>query len=405
MFSDQPSASTRPQRAHVLTLAMWLVLGWCAGSPAPCGLFAAEASPTEITGITTEQALVIARRDALTTALWRAQDEGRWRSQHYAMLASGRTLGAVLLAGLLQCPDQPVAPRDRAVAFLRESITDDGSVTGGDGISEYPGYAAAFALIALDHLNDPLDHERRDALAAWLVNAQRDESDGIPPSHPAYGSWGYDRVQVSGNPGHVDLAHTRWSLTALSTRLDDDTRRRAAVFLARVQRRDRTGCPTNAPDFDGGCYFSPIVWPANKGGPSWAASYATATADGAIALTLIGQHQHAAAALGWLQHYRDWQHPAGIPTDGPEDWAGSLRFYHCMARSTALRGQSGPWREALLTALGEPNADGLYSNPGGFLMKEDDPLVASALALHALIAAAEPTAADQEGPVVVPAQP
>jgi hypothetical protein len=50
----------------------------------------------------------------------------------------------------------------------------------------------------------------------------------------------------------------------------------------------------------------------------------------------------------------------------------------------------GPWRLDFLRALGElRRVDGMFANPPGFLMKEDDPMIASALVLEALVAAAD----------------
>src|SRR5262249_59699277 len=110
-------------------------------------------------------------------------------------------------------------------------------------------------------------------------------------------------------PGHVDLAHTRRALEALrdAGRLDAATRARAERFLAVLQK-----LPGPGRGFDGGFYFSSVVLAANKGrvergpqGESWR-SYATATADGALALLAAGvspSDERVLAAGRWLREH------------------------------------------------------------------------------------------------------
>lgn len=354
-----------------------------------------QTEPVQVDLGTTTQDTIADRAHKLAQALWAAQDaDGAWRSKHYAMLADGPCLTAVVLAGLVTLPlaADDAAKRKRAVAFLRRAVDHAITYQNGD-LPGYPTYSAAFALLALVRMGDAEDRERIAHLVTWLRTCQRQEEHGIDTAHVAYGGWGFGPVRAAGAAGHTDLAHTRWALSALAEAdaLDAATRIRAGRFLARCQRRDRTGLPAEALAFDGGFYLSPVVWPANKGGPGhWSTSYASTTADGAIALQLCGEATHAAAALAWLDAHDDWRFPAGIPTDGDAAWHESVRCYHLAARAMALRDQGGSWRADLLAALPTPRADGLYANPKGFLMKEDDPLVASSLLLHAL-AAASPT--------------
>lgn len=337
------------------------------------------------------------RRTSLAHALWQHQrPDGSWRSDTYALLRSGQALTAVMLAGLLDDPvDAPPEAVERGLASLRGQVGPDGSVGSADPLLlEYPTYATSFALLAFARAGRAEDADRRARLVHWLRRCQRSEADGFSATHVAYGGWGFTLPLRPGEAGHVDLAHTRWALTALAAAgaLDDQTRQRASVYLALVQRRDRSRLPADAPDADGGCFFTPVAWPANKGGDGrpghpWSASYASATADGAVALQLIGEPEHAALAQAWLRDHDAWAWPAGVP-HGEESWGDAMRFYHCAARAAAWRGQTGSWRDHLLAVLGSPREDGLYANGTGFLMKEDDPLVASGLALLALTAAA-----------------
>lgn len=150
--------------------------------------------------------------------------------------------------------------------------------------------------------------------------------------------------------------------------------------------------------YDGGFYFSPVALAANKAGgdprqPQLAASYASATADGMLALVALGVSRddpRRRDAWQWLRANPGWRYPAGIPDGKNENWREGLRCYHlaCRAKAHALMDQNPNWRREMLDSiadLGRP--DGLYANPAGFLMKEDDPLLASALILEALVAA------------------
>ncbi len=353
------------------------------------------------------------RARRLARALVTVQNaDGAWRSQHYAMLADGPCLTAVILAGLAGLPENVRGEHADRIAKAREFLRTavDGALAHADGVLPgYPTYGAAFALIALVRAGDASDAQRIAGLVDWLRACQRQDAHGIGPSHRAYGGWGYGPVTSPGAAGHTDLAHTRWALTALAEAkaLDADTVVRAITFLALCQRRDRTRLPMEAPPPDGGFYLSPVVWPANKGGPGhWSTSYASTTADGAIALQLCGETAHANAAFAWLDANQGWLYPAGIPVTSDTNWHESVRCYHLAARAAAFQHRPGVWRLAMMAAFPEPRADGLYANPHGFLMKEDDPLVASGLLLHALAAARSatpPTRFPYEADIIIPA--
>ncbi len=358
---------------------------------------------------------VAERAGRLASALWQRQHaDGGWRSETYAVLKTGQALTPVVLQALMRIPES-LAPRpagsvERAVAFIRAGIDERGAVGMGDpDLLEYPTYATAYALSCLVDRRDPVDLPLIARLTQRLIGSQCQESNGSTPGHPEYGGWGFSAPRA-GQPGHIDLAHTRIVLQALraADALDDACAARALLFLRLVQRHpsETRVQPSFAAadaairsDYDGGFYLSPVVLAANKGGGGspeqpWFSSYATATCDGLAALVAAGvaiDDERVTAAIAWLQRHPRWDWPEGIARGASEPWGESVRFYHLSVRALTARWHmpiAADW-SPLLLALGHARTDGLYANPPGFLMKEDDPLVASALALEALAYAVE----------------
>jgi hypothetical protein len=218
----------------------------------------------------------------------------------------------------------------------------------------------------------------------------------------------------------MDLAHTRRALEALAAfdrwspfdiPIYDRAplRERALAFLALVQKRpeaaDRQPAAvegdqpsrilSEAPPYDGGFYFSPIVLAANKGRveehptPHWR-SYATATCEGILALLAAGvprEDERVAAAVLWLALHADVDYPQGVPTEHPEPWGEAIRFYHYSVRAEAYRalGVCVDERGRLAAAVAKHQRDdGSFVNTASPLMKEDDPVLCTAQAVVAL---------------------
>jgi hypothetical protein len=308
---------------------------------------------------------------------------------------------------------------------------------------EYPAYARAAAARDI-RLGRPLSKVRFDVqreLARFLAEAQFQESNGFTPSNPAYGGWGFDAPLKPGRPGHMDLAHTRRAIEALA---DTKWNHRAAPyvtipevntrlehFLRVVQKlpqaaaRPQVAAPNQAtlapppslnsravdesgkssahnlpgddpPGYDGGFYFSPVVLDANKGRedysstpPFWR-SYATATCDGILALLAAGvrpEDERVTAAVAWLQSHTDLDYPQGVPTEHPEPWGEAIRFYHYAVRAEVYQRLGWPADERLRLATAvaaKQDPDGSFVNRESALMKEDDAVMCTALAVTAL---------------------
>lgn len=327
-------------------------------------------------------------------SLPRSQD-GSWRSEKYAQLKGGPALSAMVYSALVRTHSEIVrCPIFALMAehFLERSIDQEGAVGRGDPeLLEYPNYATALTLSCRLRRRDETDR-LRERMTAYLLSQQYCEANGFGPDHACYGGWGFGGSRpVGGSPGHMDVGHTRHVLEALRAAGHDDrqTYARAEQFLSRMQKRD-------TPGFDGGFYFSPIVLAANKGGvetiagTSYFRSYATATCDGVLALLACGvprDDERVRAAADWLRKHPQLDYPGGVPADTDENWRASIRFYHFAVRAECYAALDWPglWREELhdiLARLQEP--DGSFINREGFLMKEDDPILCTALAVAAL---------------------
>ena len=246
----------------------------------------------------------------------------------------------------------------------------------------------------------------------FLISQQFTERNGFDPGHVAYGGWGFGGKHGPGKTGHMDLAHVRRVLEALtmqpSERNLSDVKRKAEVFLKMVQKHpsdqrqqplpvafEQTKPENPNSGFDGGFYFSPVVLRANKGrlnrteSPFWN-SYATATCDGLLALLATDvshQDERVKKAIHWLKANHRLDYPTGIPEhyEG-ENWRDAVLYYHLSVQGEVARAVGGKsdLTGRIASFLDEQqNPDGSFVNPNG-LMKEDDPILCTALAILSL---------------------
>lgn len=294
---------------------------------------------------------------AIGWLLQQRSEDGRWRSKTYTVLGTGDALTPLILLAL-----GPNAEYREILRSIRPA-------------AEYPNYARACLLLACRRHGA---EDRIAGLAAELESFQLVEKNGWDPSDPEYGGWDYGAVQPKKPMAQrPDLSTTAFAIHALRVAgrsPESDALRKARRFVERCQ---------NYPG-DGGFIFTPDRTASfqNKagpsGGPTGFRSYGTATADGLFALICLGfpeESPRVSAARRWVAENPS----ATVPgLEGlPERWDEGLFFYHAFAAARA--GIPFP-REALLRRQGE---NGAWLNPNGS-MKEDDPIVATALALLAL---------------------
>jgi hypothetical protein len=361
--------------------------------------------------------------DRAVTYLWSKQNEdGAWRSEKYGMMRGGESLTPFVLNAILLTIDDISSDEAgkvrRAAQFICDHLDDEGALGRSDpDVLEYPVYSTAYAIKCFMRMatyqkmlgpgpwNDNWETIRK--MQSFLVAAQYQESNGFDPNDVAYGGWGFNAPLKPGVVGHMDLGHTRVALETLWLPRRSDTQylvtgTRVLRFLALMQKRPETLRIQPLPEgavfrdslpFDGGFYFSPVALSANKAPYDvemgcWP-SYATATCDGILALLAAGvpeDDKRLLAAVNWLKEHRDVDYPQGVPTDHPEPWGDAVRFYHYMVRAEVYRRLAFPAadRERLAAAVvARQRPDGSFASDEP-LMKEDDPLLCTSLAVAAL---------------------
>jgi squalene-hopene/tetraprenyl-beta-curcumene cyclase len=339
--------------------------------------------------------------------------DGGWHSEHYGLLRSGQALTPFVLHALLNVHESrvpvPAARLDAAFEFLRRRVNSDGALGFADpDVVEYPNYSTAYALQCLVQRGDAADQPLIERMRKYLVEQQYTPSRGFAEDSYVFGGWGFGDRREPGDPGHMDLAHTRRVLDALRALGVEEQSMfaRSESFLRLLQRhpdetRPQPGTnpnektPEAQADYDGGFFFSPVVLVANKGRQNENSkhfrSYATATCDGVLALFAAGvpsDDKRVIAARDWLKRHPAWDAPAGIPADHPEPWAAALHFYHLAVRSEAYARlcMQGDWQgELFAVLLPQQHDDGSFANARSSLMKEDDPILSTTLAVIALI--------------------
>lgn len=327
-------------------------------------------------------------------------EDGGWHSQQHGLLKGGQAYTPFVLDALLEAQESdvhiPPDKIDRALHFIRRLCDEEGVLGRNDPqILEYPNYATAYALKVLSRLNQGQDQALIRKMQTYLIGQQFVDS-WMNRQHPAYGGWGFGETNLGpGFVGHVDLSNTRKILESLreSGFEMEQIRKNTRIFLDLCQHKGIEEV------YDGGFYYSPVLMATNKAGKlssgdsNYARSYATATSDGVLALLALGVSQKDKAlqdARQWLLENESWDLPAGIPKDQPQDWGPTIRIYHLAVRAESYQalGIKGDWKNDLLLNLEVfQREDGSFANPAGARNKENDPILATTLALKALLAA------------------
>lgn len=363
--------------------------------------------------------------------------DGAWRSPKYGCFRDGTALTPLVLSALF-----PLAERDDAagsarhagVSFLLDQVDSNGRIRTEGGEPTFPVYtAAAASWVVTMEATSPRHVRARDAWIEYLRARRLSRALGWRPEDPQFGGWGYAAFipQKRGPDGGAGMAFesnlsaTLFGLAALrfaGVPLDDPVYGEILTFVERCQ--NFADDPKRGdPDFDdGGFFFSTTDHARNKAGIAGPDrfgvtrmhSYGSATADGLRALRLCGlpgTHPRVVAARNWLVgNFAADTNPGNFAADR-EEIRDATYFYYCwsVAHAALKIGEAecpadrGParWSELLATELiARQRPDGSWSNPFSDA-KEDDPLIATPLAVAAL-AVCRCMLPDSEESVVIP---
>lgn len=252
-----------------------------------------------------------------------AQDpDGAWRSRHLSAYADGPSMTAWICTVSTRAPIPGV---ERGLDYLRGRLRADGTID----TFTVPMYTAALTLSAFVALR-PAWRDEIDRIAAALARAQQ-------PS----GGWG--------NGEYADTSVTAFVLEALAAAGRLDAVRDGA-------RRFVESCRV-----EGGYVFTPHPTYAFKNKAGEGRSYGTATADAARCLRALGEPATAPPSA---------EFPPGFNAD-QETMQRGLRFYWAFVSGAPVESLQRP--------------DGSWANEYS-LMNEDEPLIATGLAVAALSA-------------------
>ena len=350
-----------------------------------------------LTSCSTEQATPEqAAARALAWLFAQQDDEGRVFSDYYGVLRPGFSLTATALLAAARLPESLRAPHrdaiDKAFAFLADNTEGNGAVGLGGDVIDYPCYTSAHYLHALVLLR-PRGYE---ALAARQVQRLRDiqlgPAQGWQLGDPQFGAFGFG-TKPERKPLGADLINLPLqravieALVEAGIATDDSVIRDGVRFVRHCQVRDsRTG--------QGEFFFTPApVHRVSKAGhedddPTRPIPYGTTTCDGIRALLAAAPDTLAPRerSLLWLAKGGGFER---VPRLGVSSIERSIRLYYLATLADTLRELAGDWkwRERLTAALlPRQQANGSFLGLASE-MKEDDPAVATLLALLALGAA------------------
>lgn len=328
--------------------------------------------------------------------------DGGWHSKTYGQLKDGAAVTA-LAVNALRLAGNVSPAMDRGLTFLERGLAKSGTIASPDGSLDFPTYSAALWLQAT---RQRAGSEERAKVVNYLVGAQVAESRGFESSSPSYGGWDFlGPRDAQGITTGTNISITAFAAEAL--RDDIDWRRRAGGSVSLLEVKGMMKALELAKAYalrcqqaDGGFAFT--CEPASLNNKAafldekltQPRSYGTATCDGIRALIACGAKptdEPVAKALAWLVKRPALEVVPGFETLPPEaGWHRGLRFYYYASLARVLPHLAASDRPARSAALVKHIAalqrtDGSWQNESD-RMRENDPLIATSLALTALAA-------------------
>ncbi|MEX2175851.1 MAG: prenyltransferase/squalene oxidase repeat-containing protein [Pirellulaceae bacterium] len=331
--------------------------------------------------------------------------DGGWHSATYGQLKEGAAVTTLVLAALGNAPratqQKHTGAIKRAYAFLDRGLAKKQTIAAPDGTLDFPTYAAALWLTSRRKLRLSIPAPQGKQVLDYLVGAQVTETRGFAADSPSFGGWdflGPDDAQ--GITTGTNISVTRYVLEALACEESDQQAsggREPPVTIRQALDRGREYV-LRCQQPDGGFAFT--CEPASLSNKAAyhderltaPRSYGTATCDGVRAL-LAGGGQAAdeplAKAIDWLAERSGLELVPGFEHLPPEaGWQRGLRYYYYTGLAAVLRhfpaGELERRREALVEHLtGLQTGGGWWVNESD-RMRENDPLIATSLAVTAL---------------------
>ena len=398
-------------RRAIVLLATWILVSCAAPAAVP------DLSPTVTVTAAADAALVgqidaaLAKGSAYLIA--QQQEDGSWRSAAYAAFRDGYSLTPVILKALAYSRADPRTAEvyRRGTAFLGTMVGADGKVVH----LNYPVYSLSLSVVALALATEPRELSLRARLVEELRRYQLVEANGWSEADVSYGGWGYWHAVPARPAGDrpldellsSNLPATLAAVGALrlaGVPADDPALAKARRFVERCQNRAKDPEAADPAWDDGGFFFTPANELQNKAmggvdrhGAARLRSYGTMTADGVRALLRAGvapTDPRVRDAASWLARRFDPTTPPGEYPELRKVQQSSVRYYWAWTVAHAFRalgdrevevdGKKLRWGEALARALlAARRAAGSWANAATD-MREDDPLVATPMALAGL---------------------
>jgi hypothetical protein len=327
--------------------------------------------------------------------------DGLWHSDHYGNLKGGATITAFCLYALSHVDAEWTQPHREALQAscdaLLPVIRQKGFVANPDSI-EYPVYASAALLVAVHRLQLQMPDEVRGQLVDYLLAAQVDQGEGYELSDPDFGGWDMEGMaQVRRKSTGTNISVGAFAAEALA--LEPKARVETAlanyrIWLSRAQ---------NVPG-DGGFFFhadrahdgNKAGWEDGREDSSGHAaqqqprSYGTATADGIRGLLACQSDPHLdelIAAVDWFEPRLGGNRVPGFEDSPDPSWSEALVYYYWFSLSKSLECFATKTQDQICAHIVErlvesQQPQGYWQNPNA-RMREDDPLIATGLALVA----------------------
>ncbi len=366
----------------------------------------------ELTTISKDPASISARmQERAVAALIALQSEdGSWPDPMLLEEKASPPLTALNVRALAELPakmrsgDAIAAALERGLDALERATDDRGAVAYPGRVTGYKNYATANTLVALIALGGEENALWRDRLRDHLLDAQIDGGEGFSKLDFQYGGWNYldrnDRTTT-----RTDTSVGSWVVDALARAgvdAESKTFKRARRFFPTCQNFQSGNVIPGGVVRDGGFSFTPRESKAGQlpqpNGNVIYPSYGSASADGLRTLLNLGMpadDPRVVAAAGWFRNNWSLTRNPGFPEDTELPYEEAIYFYylHGLARGLdalgehpfeTADGKKREWARDMILALAFRQLDGgLFRNEEP-TMGEDEPTIATPLALMCL---------------------